>query len=189
MIQDIQIPKERFLLLSCCAPCSCAVIKVLAENKANFSVVFYNPNIRPYVEYERRCAENKRVCEIYGIDFIELEYDNERWCCLTKGLEAEPERGKRCSVCFYMRLKRVMEYAIEHNCKAVASVLGVSRYKDLNQVNEMAKKASNSIGIPYLEIEGRKKGMQELRLSLIKEFELYNQDYCGCKPRLTSKGD
>ena len=172
-----------FLLLSCCAPCSCAVIKLLAEEKQEFSVVFYNPNIRPQEEYLRRKEENKRVCEIYKVPFIELEYDNERWCGLIKGLENEPERGKRCDVCFYMRLKRVMEYAKDNKFEAVASVLGVSRYKDLAQVNRAAAKASSEVGVPYLEIEGRKGGRQELRNQLIKELELYNQDYCGCKPR------
>ena len=120
---------------------------------------------------------------MYGVPFIELEYDNNRWCELTKGLENEPERGKRCSVCFYMRLKRVMEYAKENGFCAVASVLGVSRYKDLNQVNEAAFKASAETGMPYLEIEGRKNGMQDLRNRLIKDLNLYSQTYCGCKPR------
>ena len=177
-----QNPSGRFLLLSCCAPCSCAVIKTLAEQKKNFAVVFYNPNIRPFAEYEKRRDENKRVCELYGIDFIELEYDNERWCALTKGLEDEPERGKRCSICFYMRLKRVMEYARKHGFSAVASVLGVSRWKNLAQVNDSAYKAAEETGMPYVEIEGRKHGMQELRAALIKELDLYNQNYCGCKP-------
>lgn len=174
---------ERFLLLSCCAPCSCAVISKLAAEGADFVVVFYNPNIRPSEEYERRCAENARVCKEYGVPFIELEYDNERWCGLTKGLEDLPERGARCSICFYMRLKRVMEYAKENGFSAVASVLGVSRYKNLAQVNEAAAKASAETKVPYWEVEGRKGGMQELRNRLIKELELYNQDYCGCKPR------
>ena len=174
---------EKFLLLSCCAPCSCAVVKFLAEQKCNFSVVFYNPNIRPSAEYEKRRDENKRLCELYGVDFIELEYDNKRWCNLTSGLENEPERGKRCDVCFYMRIKRVMEYAKANGITAVASVLGVSRYKDLNQVNRAAAKASAEAGISYLEIEGRKNGMQELRNNLIKELNLYSQNYCGCKPR------
>ena len=120
---------------------------------------------------------------MYGVDFVELEYDNERWCKLTKGLEDEPERGRRCSVCFYMRLKRVMEYAKANGYKAVSSVLGVSRYKDLNQVNRMAEKASYATEFPYVEVEGRKGGMQDLRQNLIKELELYSQDYCGCKPR------
>ncbi len=174
---------EKILLLSCCAPCSCAVIKEMAVQKVNFAVVFYNPNIRPIAEYEKRCTENKRVCEAYGVDFIELEYDNERWCELTKGLENEPERGKRCSVCFYMRLQRVMTFAKQHGFSAVASVLGVSRYKNLQQVNEAAQKAAENTGFVYLDIEGRKGGMQELRQQLIKELNLYNQNYCGCKPR------
>ncbi len=172
-----------FLLLSCCAPCSCAVIKTLAEEKKSFSVVFYNPNIRPKEEYNRRLNENKRLCENYEIPFIELEYDNNRWCEMTKGLENEPERGGRCDICFYMRIKRVMEYAKEQGFEGVASVLGVSRYKDLAQVNRAAEKASIETKIPYINIEGRKGGMQELRMKLIKELDLYNQDYCGCKPR------
>lgn len=173
---------KKILLLSCCAPCSCAVIKTLAERGENFAVAFYNPNIRPLAEYEKRRDENERVCKIYGVPFIELEYDNERWCALTEGLENEPERGKRCSVCFEMRLKRVMEYAKENGFMAVASVLGVSRWKNLAQVNEAAYKASQDTGVPYVEIEGRKGGMQELRAQLIKELNLYNQNYCGCKP-------
>ena len=174
---------EKFLLLSCCAPCSCAVIKTLAEQKKDFAVVFYNPNIRPFKEYEKRRNENRRVCEIYNVPFIELEYDNEHWCNIIKGLENEPERGKRCSLCFEMRLKRVMEYAKQNGYTSVASVLGVSRYKDLNQVNAAADKAMRETKCPYLEIEGRKNGMQALREELIKELGLYNQTYCGCKPR------
>lgn len=174
---------DKILLLSCCAPCSCAVIKTMAESGKIFAVVFYNPNIRPYAEYEKRRDENKRVCKQYGVDFIELEYDNERWCELTKGLENEPERGRRCSVCFYMRLKRVMEYAKENGFTSVASVLGVSRYKNLQQVNEAAYKAAKDIDFTYTEIEGRKNGMQDLRQQLIKDLNLYNQNYCGCKPR------
>ena len=177
------IKKQPFLLLSCCGPCSCAVIEKLARDQVACKVVFYNPNIRPITEYQKRCEENKRLCEIYQIPFIELEYDNERWCALTKGLENEPERGARCSVCFYMRLKRVMEYAKDNGYAGVASVLGVSRYKNLAQVNQAAAKASAETSVPYIEIEGRKGGMQERREQLIKELSLYSQNYCGCKPR------
>ena len=175
--------EEKILLLSCCAPCSCAVIKTLAQKSENFAVVFYNPNIRPREEYEKRRDENARVCKLYGVPFLELEYDNERWCELTKGLENEPERGKRCSVCFEMRLQRVMEYAKANGYTAVASVLGVSRYKNLDQVNAAAARAGRTVDFPYQQIEGRKNGMQELRQQLIEELNLYNQDYCGCKPR------
>ena len=171
---------DKILLLSCCAPCSCAVIKTMAENKKNFTVVFYNPNIRPLAEYEKRRDENKRLCEQYGVEFIELEYDNERWCELTKGLENEPERGRRCSVCFYMRLKRAAQYGKEHHFDAFASVLGVSRYKNLAQVDEQAHRASAEENFPYVDENWRKGGLEELRHALIKELKLYRQTYCGC---------
>lgn len=174
---------EKILLLSCCAPCSCAVIKKMAEEGKDFAVVFYNPNIRPYEEYCKRRDENERVCKLYGVPFIELEYDNENWCKATHGLENEPERGSRCSICFHLRLKRVMEYAKANGYNCVGSVLGVSRYKNLDQVNAMADKASAETGVAYVQIEGRKHGMQELRNFLIKDLALYNQTYCGCKPR------
>lgn len=175
--------KPRILLLSCCAPCSCAVIEKAVQDGMNINVVFYNPNIQPYEEYLKCCNENKKICELYHVPFIELEYDNELWQSCTKGLETEPERGKRCSICFYMRLKRVMEYALANGYDSVASVLGVSRYKNLTQVNEAADKASKETGVSYVEIEARKDGMQELRNNLVKELNLYSQDYCGCKPR------
>lgn len=171
----------RFLLLSCCAPCSCAMIEKLALENADFTVVFYNPNIRPFDEYNKRCAENKRLCEQYNVPFVELEYDNQHWCELIKGLEKEPERGKRCDICFEMRLKRVMKYALANGFEAVADVLGVSRYKDLEQVRRAGKRASAEMGLLYLELEGRKGGLQERRNLLSRELELYSQDYCGCR--------
>ena len=143
----------RFLLLSCCAPCSCAVIKTLSDAGKDFAVLFYNPNIRPYEEYKKRLIENKELCRQLKVKFIELEYDNERWCELTKGLEHLPERGARCSICFGMRLRKTCEYAKNHNFDAVASVLGVSRYKDLNQVNSIAHSEADKAGLPYIEIE------------------------------------
>ncbi|MBR1903734.1 MAG: epoxyqueuosine reductase QueH [Alphaproteobacteria bacterium] len=82
-----------------------------------------------------------------------------------------------------------MEYAKAGGYTAVASVLGVSRWKNLAQVNEAAYRASSEVGVPYVEIEGRKGGMQELRAKLIKELNLYNQDYCGCKPHYVEKGE
>lgn len=173
----------KILLLSCCAPCSCAVIEKMVQDKKDFEVVFYNPNIKPYDEYLKRLEENKKLCTGYNVKFIDLEYNNEYWHNLILGLENEPERGKRCDLCFYMRLKRVMLYAKENGFDAVTSVLGVSRYKDLGQVNRAAAKAAAETNFPYIEVEGRKNGMQERRNSLIKEIGLYAQDYCGCKPR------
>ncbi len=171
---------KRILLLSCCAPCSSAVIEKLKNDGVDFEVVFFNPNIHPIDEYVKRRDEQLRYCENFGIKCIELEYEPKEWFEAVKGLEKEPERAKRCSVCFYFRIKRVMEYAKENGFSAVACVLGVSRWKDLNQVNREAYRASIDTGVPYIEIEGRKNGMQQRRIELIKEWNMYKQDYCGC---------
>lgn len=173
-----EMPK--ILLLSCCAPCACAVIKKLHDDGVDFAVAFYNPNIHPEAEYIKRHDEQKRLCEQWNIQFVEFEYNPDVWFKQTLPYKDEPERGKRCDICFELRLKRVMQYAKENGFEAVASVLGVSRWKNLAQVNAAAARASAQVGVPYVEIEGRKHGMQEARLALIKELQLYNQDYCGC---------
>ena len=97
---------EKLLLLSCCAPCSCGVIEKLARQGRAFTVLFYNPNIDTEAEYQKRLAENKRVCARFGVPFAELPYEPEVWRQAVQGLEAEPERAKRCSVCFRLRLER-----------------------------------------------------------------------------------
>ena len=171
---------EKILLLSCCAPCSCAVIRKMKDDGLDFAVLFYNPNIHPQTEYEKRRDEQKNLCQKWDIEFIELEYNPKDWLKMAAPYQDEPERGKRCSLCFEFRLNRAMQYAKQHGFSGVASVLGVSRWKDLSQVNRAADIASQKTGVPYIEIEGRKHGMQENRLNLIKELKLYNQTYCGC---------
>lgn len=172
--------EENLLLLSCCAPCSCGVIQKLAGQKRRFTVLFYNPNIDCLEEYEKRLRENQRVCERFGVPFVTLPYEPDVWRTATKGLEKEPERGKRCSVCFEMRLCRAAQYAKENGFHAFSSVLGVSRYKDLAQVNEAAARAEAASGVPYDRTNWRKGGNESLRHELIKEMSLYNQRYCGC---------
>lgn len=170
----------KLLLLSCCAPCSCAVIDKLAKEKVDFAVLFYNPNISPVREYEKRREENERFCLSRNVPFISLEHDPEHWFNAIKGLEKEPERGKRCSVCFYLRLKRAMQYAQENGFDLVTSVLGISRYKDLDQVNEAARQASQETNVPYDFTNWRKGGLEQIRQQLVKETQMYAQDYCGC---------
>lgn len=171
----------KLLILSCCAPCSCAVIKKMADDGVDATVLFYNPNIYPSEEYEKRRDEQKRVCESFGLPFAELPYEPEVWEAAVKGLENEPERGKRCSACFYLRLERAARYAKEHGFDAFASVLGVSRYKDLEQVNREAARAAQKEHFPYNDTNWRKNGLEELRKNLIKELQLYSQQYCGCR--------
>ena len=171
--------RTKLALHSCCAPCSSYVLEFL-NDFFDVTVFFYNPNIHPEAEYIKRRDEQKRLCEQWNIQFVEFEYNPEVWFKQTLPYKDEPERGKRCDICFELRLKRVMQYAKENGFEAVASVLGVSRWKNLAQVNAAAARASAQVGVPYVEIEGRKHGMQEARLALIKELQLYNQDYCGC---------
>ena len=189
LVKLIYMYFPKLLILSCCAPCSCAAIKKLADEGVDATVLFYNPNIYPSAEYEKRRDEQKRVCEHFGLKFVELPYEPEAWDKAVAGLENEPERGKRCSACFYMRLKRAQEYALEHKFTALTSVLGVSRYKNLDQVNEAARRAWYAVGKPYAAINWRKNGLEELRQALIKELQLYKQDYCGCKYSMRGKND
>lgn len=171
----------KLLVLSCCAPCSCGAIKHLVEKGVQVSVLFYNPNIFPQAEYEKRRDEQERLCRTLGAQFVELPYKHEKWQQAIKGLEHEPERGKRCSICFYMRLKAAAQYARKHHFDLFTSVLGTSRYKDINQVNEQAQRAWMEEGTPYWANSWRKRGLSELRQALIQEFKLYQQDYCGCE--------
>lgn len=171
----------KLLVLSCCAPCSCAVMKKLSEQGVEATVLFYNPNIFPKEEYEKRREEQKRVCRHFGLPFVELPYEPDVWEKSIKGLENEPERGKRCSQCFYMRLKKAAQYAKEHHFDAFTSVLGVSRFKDFKQVNDAARLVWIEEGKPYVAKDWRKEGLEELRHALIKELALYKQSYCGCK--------
>lgn len=174
---------EKMLLLSCCAPCSAGVIKTLVNAGKNFAVAFYNPNIKPANEYEKRRDENERVCRMYNVPFIEFEYEPSTWDCATRGLENEPERGKRCEICFTLRLKKIALWAKENGYDTFSSVLGISRYKDFDQVCRAAEIVSDEVGLPYDATNWRLNGGEALRSALEKELGLYRQRYCGCKPR------
>lgn len=170
------------LLLSCCAPCSAGVIKKLAEENRKFSVLFFNPNIAPLDEYQHRLDANKKVCEHFGIDFIELPSDHNAWLKnVAEGFEQEPERGARCKRCFLYRLKQAAKYAKENGFTEFSSVLGISRYKDLAAVNTAAEIAQKEIGIIYDFTNWRKNSAEQEGIKIAKQLNLYLQKYCGCE--------
>ncbi len=175
--------KDKLLLLSCCAPCSVGVIESLKKQGVDFTVLFFNPNIQPTVEYQKRLQENRRVCDLYGVPFVDLEYTPDKWREFVKGLEDEPEKGKRCDKCFYFRLKRTARYAKENGFTRISSVLGISRFKDFDQVCRAGLKVQAEENIPYDTENWRKKGRLERSEHLAKELNLYRQNYCGCKPK------
>ncbi len=172
---------KKLLLLSCCAPCSGGVLSRAAALGLDVTLLFYNPNIYPLSEYEKRRDEQKRACAHFGIQFVELPYEPQEWERLVTGLENEPERGKRCSVCFFMRLKKAAQYAKEHGFEEISSVLGVSRYKDMEQVNAAARAACAQEGVVYNETNWRRNGLEEARRAVWKELAFYAQQYCGCR--------
>lgn len=171
---------KKTLILSCCGPCSAGVVEFFAKTKRPACVLFYNPNIDSEEEHALRAKENKRLCDFFNIPYICLPYEPQIWLATTKNFEKEPECGKRCSLCFTLRLRKAAEYAKENGFDCFTSVLGVSRYKNLEQVDACAEAVSQSVGIPYDFTNWRKGGLELRRTQLIKELNLYNQKYCGC---------
>ena len=175
--------KDKLLLLSCCAPCSIGVIHDLHTQGVDFTVLFYNPNIRPESEYIRRRDENKRICAELGVPFVELAYDNDIWVRATRGFEDEPERGKRCDICFLLRLRAAAHFAKNNGFTRFSSVLGISRYKDFEQVCRAGQQAAAIENIPYDLTNWRKNGGEQRANDLSRKYHLYRQNYCGCHPR------
>lgn len=172
---------DKLLLHSCCAPCSGEVMEALIASKINFSIFFYNPNIHPIQEYEIRKQENIQFAKQHDIPFIDADYDKDNWFARAKGLEWEPERGKRCTMCFDMRFERTALYAFEHGFPVISSSLGISRWKDMNQINEAGiRAASRYPNQVYWTYNWRKNGGSERMYEIAKRENFYKQEYCGC---------
>ncbi len=173
--------EKRVLLHSCCAVCAGAIMATLQESGIAVTVLFYNPNIHPRQEYEIRKEENKRFAAKLNIPFIDADYDPQHWLTRIKGLELEPERGARCTVCFDLRLERTALYAYEHGFTVFTSSAGISRWKNLTQVNESGLRvATRYPGMTYWTYNWRKQGGSQQMIELAKREQFYRQDYCGC---------
>lgn len=173
--------QKRVLLHSCCAPCSGEVMEAMRASGLDFAIYFYNPNIHPREEYELRKAENIRFAEKHGIPFVDADYDTDNWFARVKGLEWEPERGARCTLCFDMRFERTALHAHEHGYPVITSCLGISRWKNLEQINGCGERAAARYdGMRYWTFNWRKQGGAERMLEISKEEQFYMQEYCGC---------
>lgn len=173
--------EKRVLLHSCCAPCSGGIMETLLASHIDYTIFFYNPNIHPFKEYEIRKEENKRFAEKHNIPFVDADYDSENWFARTKGMEFEPERGSRCGVCFDLRFERTALYAYENNFKVFTSSVGISRWKDLQQVNESGTRAAQRYAdLIYWTYNWRKKGGSQYQIEIAKHEQFYQQEYCGC---------
>lgn len=168
----------RLVLMSCCAPCSAGAIQQLAVSQfsgiSDFIVLFFNPNIFPNAEYEKRLNEQIRYCERLGVKYAVGEYDHDAWRSAVSGLESEPERGARCSRCFEFRFEYAAQFARRNGYNAVASVFGVSRHKDQSQVDAAGVRA---LGDAYMPV----KWDEALRQQIGRASDFYRQNYCGCE--------
>ena len=190
---EIQAPmgENTVLLHTCCAPCSSAIIEALLQNGITPIIYYCNPNIYPQEEYEIRKNECTRYAQSLGLEIIDADYDHQNWLEAVRGLEGEPERGGRCLKCFKLRLLRTAEYASSRGIKVITTTLASSRWKSLDQINEAGQWACNAVRQgttipPENEViwwghNWKKGGLQERRLQIIKEYEFYNQLYCGCE--------
>ena len=171
------------LLHSCCAPCSSYCLSYLAEY-FKITIFYYNPNIAPVEEYEKRVAEQKRLIEAlpvkYPISFAEGRYNPEVFETIAKGLEDAPEGGVRCFACYELRQREAAEYAAKEGFDYFTTTLSVSPHKNAGKLNEIGLRLSEEYHIPYLVSDFKKKGGYLKSIELSKEYDLYRQDYCGC---------
>ncbi|ERT13118.1 epoxyqueuosine reductase QueH [Photorhabdus temperata] len=172
---------ERLLLHSCCAPCSGEVMEALHASGIDYTVFFYNPNIHPKREYLIRKEENIRFAEQHNVPFVDADYDSDNWFERAKGMEWEPERGVRCTMCFDMRFERTALYAYENNFSMISSSLGISRWKNMQQINDCGIRAASQYpGVKYWDYNWRKQGGSARMIEISKRERFYQQEYCGC---------
>ncbi len=171
------------LLHSCCAPCSSYVLEYLAEY-FKITVLYYNPNIFPESEYEYRINEQRRLIESLPvknkIEFISTKYTPEDFYSRVKGLENEPEGGRRCEECFKVRLSYAAKVAKDGGFDYFTTTLSISPLKNAELLNEIGKQLEMEYGVNYLYSDFKKKNGYKRSVELSKEYELYRQDYCGC---------
>ena len=171
------------LLHSCCAPCSSHVISTLTPY-FDITILYYNPNIEPYEEYEKRKQEEIRFIKEFPnqnkLTIIDCDHENELFHQTIKGLEKEKEGGARCIKCYYLRLDKTAELAKENNFDYFATTLTVSPLKNSQKLNEIGGYLSKKYDINYLYSDFKKKEGYKHSIELSKEYNLYRQDYCGC---------
>ena len=146
------------------------------------TIFYYNPNIYPCEEYDIRKQESKRHAESLGLTWIDGDYNHEQWRQDVCGLEHEPERGRRCELCFTLRLVETAKRAHELGLHYFTTTLASSRWKSLEQIERAGRAAEQVVpGTLFWAQNWRKGGLYERRNQLLREYAFYNQQYCGCE--------
>jgi len=171
----------KILLHVCCGPCLIGLGDFLKGHEV--VLYFYNPNIEPFEEYEKRLDSVRKVASKFGLELIEGNYENDFWHSKVKGLEKEPEGGKRCRVCFAMRLEKTAEVALENQFDSLGTTLSVNAWKDIDFINTIGKEVAKSFGLKFFDFDLNKEEIRKIcydEKELAKEHNLYKQKYCGC---------
>lgn len=174
--------KKSLFLHSCCGPCSTRALSFLCDY-FDITVFYYNPNIEPLEEYEKRKSEQKRFIKEFNhanIDFLDCDYQNEDFKNAVIGLEGEKEGGARCPVCYKLRMKKTALMAKKLGYDYFGTTLTVSPYKHSDWINEIGALLEREIGVKYLYSDFKKQDGYKKSIELSKEYNLYRQDYCGC---------
>ena len=174
--------KPKLLLHACCAPCSSAVLEQLVQ-VFDITLFFYNPNISPESEFVFRLDELKRLVPEMGLsaDVVAPPYNNEEFESVIKGMETLPEGGERCKKCYRLRLDKSVYFAKENGFDYVTTTLSISPYKNAAWLNEIGQELSEKYGVKYLFSDFKKGEGYKRSCSLSAQYNLYRQNYCGCK--------
>lgn len=171
------------LLHACCAPCSSYVLEYLSQY-FSISILYYNPNIAPKEEYDKRLSELERLVALIPaknpITIIPCEYDGEAFNEIARGLENAPEGGERCMKCFSLRLKKTAEEALRRKFDYFTTTLSISPLKSAAALNAIGEKTAAEVGVCHLPADFKKKEGYKRSIELSRKYDLYRQDYCGC---------
>lgn len=185
LIETLRREEKRpaLLLHACCAPCSSAVLERLTES-FDVSVFFFNPNISPKEEFEKRETEMERLIRempaAKDVKMIRTLYEPEVFYRAVRGMEEIPEGGERCFVCYRLRLEAAAQYARAHGFDYFTSTLSISPLKNAKKLNEIGEELAEQYGIAHLPSDFKKKEGYKRSIQLSKEYSLYRQDFCGC---------
>ncbi len=173
--------KKSLLLQCCCGPCSSYVLEYLTKY-FNVTVLFYNPNIQPREEYDKRLHYFRLVAAKYpeSVKILECGYDGESFIKIAGGLEKEPEGGERCTRCFYLRLRETARLAKEGEFDFFCTTLSVSPHKDAQRLNAIGRELEAEFGVSWLPSDFKKKEGYKRSIELSRQYGLYRQEYCGC---------
>ncbi len=177
---------KKMLLHTCCAPCAIYVVQELAK-EYDLALYYYNPNIHPADEYQKRLNEITKWARKKDIKLIETDYNVEAWFNKVKGLEEEPEGGNRCFVCYEMRMRETAQFAKDNDYDIFSTTMSISPHKKADKLNEIGNKLKEELGVDYLEADWKKNDGFKIACKLSKEEEFYRQDYCGCTFSIRNK--